>query len=67
MYVAFNSHDHPVTATLPPPMAGKKWARLVDTNRPPGRDYVKGGNAGVEPVYSFHDRSAVVLISKDVT
>ena len=46
LYAAFNAHSFEVRATLPPPPAGKKWCRVVDTNLAPPKDFTPGGNAG---------------------
>lgn len=35
-----------VRITLPPPPAGQKWCRVVDTNLAPPKDITPGGNAG---------------------
>lgn len=64
VFVAFNAHGFEVPAALPPPPAGRKWARLVDTNLPPPRDFTPGGNAGVEGRYGVAPHSAIVLVSK---
>ncbi|GFR40449.1 hypothetical protein Agub_g977 [Astrephomene gubernaculifera] len=64
IYAAFNAHSFPVPAHLPRPPPGRKWARLVDTNLPPPKDFTPGGNAGVEPVYSVQAYSCIVLIAK---
>ncbi|KAF6261424.1 glycoside hydrolase superfamily [Scenedesmus sp. NREL 46B-D3] len=64
VYIAFNAHDFEVPAHLPKPAAGRKWARLIDTNLPSPRDFTIGGNAGVEPVYGVAPHSVIVLISK---
>lgn len=66
LYVALNAHGFSVEATLPPPPPGcGRWARLVDTNLPPPRDFTRGGNAGVEGgVYHVAPHSGVVLVGK---
>ena len=65
VYVAFNAHGHEVSAQLPPPPAGAKWARLVDTNLPAPRDFTPGGNAGIEGgAYGVAGHAAIVLVSK---
>lgn len=63
LYAAFNAHDFPVEVDLPPPPAGKRWARVVDTNLPSPRDFVPGGNSGVAPRYNFQSHSSVLLLA----
>jgi hypothetical protein len=46
LYAAFNAHSFEVRMTLPPPPAGKRWCRVVDTNLAPPKDFTPGGNAG---------------------
>jgi isoamylase len=65
LYAAFNAHSFQVEAQLPAPPAGKKWARVVDSNLPPPRDFTAGGNAGVEAVYSMAPHSSILLLAKD--
>jgi isoamylase len=65
IFVALNAHDFEVVCTLPPPPAGKKWCRVVDTNLPPPKDFTPGGNAGVDPVYGIQAHSTVLLLAKD--
>ncbi|KXZ44609.1 hypothetical protein GPECTOR_64g103 [Gonium pectorale] len=64
VYAAFNAHSFPVAVGLPRPPPGRKWARLVDTNLPPPKDFTPGGNAGVDPTYSVQGFSCIVLIAK---
>lgn len=64
LYVAFNAHAESVQVTLPPPPHGTKWCRIADTNLKTDRQWVDGGNKGVEPVYTITGRSSVLLISK---
>lgn len=66
LYCAFNSHRGTVHVNLPPAPVGQKWCRLVDTNLPPPRDWVEGGNKGVQEEYCITGKSAVLLISKPI-
>ena len=50
--------------TLPPPPHGTKWCRIADTNLTTERQWVEGGNKGVEPEYTIAGRSSILLISK---
>lgn len=64
VYCAFNAHHFAVDVALPNPGSGRKWCRVIDTNLPSPRDFVPGGNAGVEPKYTMQGYSAIVLIQK---
>lgn len=64
LYCAFNAHSGSVHVKLPPPPHGSKWCRLADTNLSPDRQWVEGGNKGVEAEYTITGRSSVLLISK---
>jgi glycogen operon protein len=68
IYVAYNGWSDKVTATLPPPTAGKSWYRVADT----GAWWESAGNA-VEPgqeermggaTYELAARSVLVLIER---
>jgi isoamylase len=63
LFAAFNAHGYGVPVPLPP---GRRWARVVDTNLPPPRDFTPGGNAGVDPpTYMMEAHSAILLVSRD--
>ena len=64
LYCAFNSHRGNVLVNLPPAPSGQHWCRLADTNLPSPRDWVVGGNKGVENAYTITGKSAILLISK---
>lgn len=64
LYAAFNAHGHAVAVDLPAPPPGRRWARVVDTNLPAPRDFVPGGNAGVEARYTLTAHSAILLLAK---
>ena len=64
MYIAFNSHPFEVHVSLPYPGDNKKWCRLIDTNLPAPRDFVEGGNSGVEMVYQMQSHSSIVLLAR---
>ena len=62
LFAAFNAHGHGIPVPLPP---GQTWARIVDTNLPPPRDFTPGGNAGVDPPsYMLEGNSAILLVSR---
>ena len=62
LFAAFNAHGHAIPVPLPP---GRAWARIVDTNLPPPRDFTPGGNAGVDPpTYLMAGNSAILLVSR---
>ena len=63
LYAAFNAHDFAVHVTLPQPPQGRRWARVVDTNLPSPRDFVPGGNAGVDPEYAVQPYSSILLMA----
>ena len=67
VYCAFNAHPFQVTVHLPNPGDGRQWCRMVDTNLPSPRDFVKGGNNGVEQSYTMQPHSSIILISKRKT
>lgn len=64
LYCAFNAHSGSVHVRLPRPPHGCKWSRLADTNLPAARQWVEGGNKGVEAEYTITGRSSVLLMSK---
>ena len=64
LYCAINAHNFEVTVHLPNPGSGRRWCRIVDTNLPAPRDFVAGGNAGVEGTYRMQSHSVIVLVSK---
>jgi len=64
LYCAINAHDFEVTVHLPYPGDGRTWCRIVDTNLPAPRDFVEGGNSGVEQSYRMQGHSCIVLLSK---
>jgi isoamylase len=66
LYCAINSHHFEVTVNLPRPRDGETWCRIIDTNLPSPRDFVPGGNAGVEGDYRMQSHSVIVLVSKAV-
>eukprot|EP01026_Neomeris_dumetosa_P049765 TRINITY_DN4356_c0_g1_i6.p2 TRINITY_DN4356_c0_g1~~TRINITY_DN4356_c0_g1_i6.p2 ORF type:complete len:174 (-),score=24.76 TRINITY_DN4356_c0_g1_i6:146-667(-) len=66
VFVAFNAHDYSVPFKIPSPPDGKKWSRVVDTNLPNPRDMVPEGNMGVDPIYSVHGYSSIILMLKDL-
>ena len=66
-YVAFNTDIHDGTVTVPPPSAGKKWYRVLDTSieneeciLPEGKEELLRN----QEKYVILSGSAVVLISK---
>ena len=65
LFAAFNTHSFEVTVPVPPPPPGKKWCRLIDTNLPAPRDWIPGGNAGVESSYKMQSYSSILLLAKD--
>ena len=64
VYCAINAHNFEVTVNLPHPEDGKNWRRIIDTNLPAPRDFVEGGNAGVERDYRMQSHSVIVLVSR---
>jgi hypothetical protein len=64
VYCAFNAHRGNVVVHLPPAPKGHHWCRLADTNLPAPRDWVDGGNKGVENEYTITGKSSIMLISK---
>jgi hypothetical protein len=64
LYCAMNSHRGNVVVKLPPPPPGQFWCRLADTNLASPRDWVVGGNKGVENVYTITGKSSILLMSK---
>jgi len=67
VYCAFNAHPFQVNVHLPHPGDGRHWCRMVDTNLPSPRDFVEGGNNGVEQSYTMQAHSSIILISKRKT
>ena len=64
LYCAFNAHPFEVTVHLPSPGEGRHWCRVVDTNLPSPRDFVEGGNSGVDHTYKMQGNSSIILVSK---
>lgn len=64
IYCALNAHPFEVTVHLPSPGDGRHWCRMVDTNLPSPRDFVKDGNSGVNQTYSIQAHSSIILLSK---
>lgn len=64
LYIALNAHHFNVDVALPPPPAGKRWSRVVDTNLSSPRDMVPEGNKGVEGNYNVTAYSSVILMAK---
>ena len=64
LYCAINAHHFEVTVGLPYAGQGRKWCRIADTNLPAPRDFVAGGNAGVEGTYKMHGHSSIILVNK---
>ena len=64
LYVAFNAHTFAIDAHLPRAPEGKTWRRVVDTNLQAPKDITPGGNKGVDPVYSVHPFSSILLVAK---
>ena len=48
--MALNAHHFAVDAGLPEPAGGHKWARLVDTNLEPPKDFTPGAHAELSAV-----------------
>ena len=64
LYCAINAHHFEVTVGLPHAGEGRKWSRIVDTNLPAPRDFIKGGNAGVDGTYKMQGHSCILLVNK---
>ncbi|MCA9573011.1 MAG: glycogen debranching enzyme, partial [Myxococcales bacterium] len=67
IYVAFNAHTDTVEMTLPPPMRGQRWLRVIDTGRVSPRDIAepRAAPAMDGEAYALEGRSALVCIEDD--
>ncbi|HZK19778.1 MAG TPA: glycogen debranching protein GlgX [Treponemataceae bacterium] len=66
-YLMFNTSQHDIRVTLPKPLKGKKWFRVVDTSLPCPHDFLLAGEEKmVQPqtTYFLPARSSGVLLSK---
>jgi hypothetical protein len=65
LYLGFNCHDYPVTASLPLPPPGKAWHRLADTAQLPPDDVSLDGGPVLTAVggtsYTVLRKGAVVF------
>ncbi|KAF6172849.1 hypothetical protein GIB67_035403 [Kingdonia uniflora] len=50
VYLAFNTHDYFVKATIPSPPAKRRWFRVVDTNLGSPDDFFPKGVPGIESI-----------------
>ncbi|KAK1437268.1 hypothetical protein QVD17_03057 [Tagetes erecta] len=71
MFVAFNSGDGLVIATLPPPRVGMMWVRLVDTGLPYPGFFSMTGSPVIERIpgslgYQVTPHSCVLLEARSV-
>jgi glycogen operon protein len=66
IYVALNAYWEPLDFHLPPPVAGTRWHRVVDTALPSPQDIVspRTQEPVYETVYRVKARAAVVLIHR---
>ncbi len=58
LYIAFNAHTYPITVTLP---AGLSWARVVDTNLEPSRDFTPDNDKALAGDYTVNPFSSIML------
>ncbi len=61
-YIAFNAHFEPAHIQLPPPPAGKKWYRIVDTSLPSPNDICEKphDHPSLKETYDLPDHSAFI-------
>ncbi|HPO01719.1 MAG TPA: glycogen debranching protein GlgX [Treponemataceae bacterium] len=68
-YIMYNASQRDITATIAPPLEGKKWFRVIDTSYDSPLDILETGMEEMlqnQQKYVILSRSAVVLISRNV-
>jgi len=68
-FILFNASVRDITVTVPPPLAGKKWYRAIDTSYDSPNDILECGRETLLPnqsKYVILSRSSVVLVARMV-
>ncbi|HOS41426.1 MAG TPA: glycogen debranching protein GlgX [Spirochaetota bacterium] len=66
LFIVLNADYRPNTVRLPDPIAGSRWLRVIDTDKPAGEDFLEPGREielSDQGSYCVQPRSTVVLLS----